>query len=115
MKRPAITLAMRLAVLKAHGASVMCSDCGADVLVSEVQIDHHLALVDGGAHEVENLRPLCINCHKHKSAREHKNNAKAKRIQKKRAKPSGNGSIKSRPFDTKWRKRMNGQVEKRND
>ena len=114
-KRPAITPAMRLSVLKAHGASVMCSDCGADVLVSDVQIDHHLALVDGGAHEVENLRPLCIPCHAAKSAREHKNNAKTKRIVKKRATPSGNGSIKSRGFDKTLRRKMNGQVEKRND
>lgn len=107
-KRPAITPAMRLAVLKAHGASVMCSDCGADVLVSDVQIDHHLALVDGGAHEVENLRPLCINCHKQKSAREHKNNAKAKRLLKKHSNPLPEGSIKSRPFQGS--RKFNGQI-----
>jgi len=65
VKRPAITPAMRLAVLKAHGATVMCSECGKLVPVTEVQIDHHLALVDGGEHSVENLRPLCPDpCHR---------------------------------------------------
>lgn len=97
-KRPAITPAMRLSVLKAHGASVMCSDCGADVLVSDVQIDHHLALVDGGAHEVSNLRPLCPRCHKLKSACEHKENCRAKRRLKKHSQPTPEGKIKSRPF-----------------
>lgn len=81
MKRPAITPAMRLQVLKEHKASVMCSECGRDVLLSEVQIDHHLALINGGTHTVDNLRPLCPDpCHKHKSAREHRGNAKSKRL-----------------------------------
>ena len=98
MKRPAITPAMRLAVLKDHKASVMCSECGRDVPVAEAQIDHHLALVDGGAHEVDNLRPLCPGCHKVKSAREHVANCKAKRLLKKHSNLTPEGKIKSRPF-----------------
>jgi hypothetical protein len=42
--------------------------------------DHHLALIDGGTNELSNRRLICIPCHKVKSAIEHKNNAKAKRI-----------------------------------
>lgn len=98
MKRPAITPAMRLAVLKAHGATVMCSNCGSDEMIGDIQIDHHLSLVDGGAHEVENLRPICIVCHKEKSAREHVANCKAKRLLKKHSQPRSEGKIKSRPF-----------------
>ena len=117
MKRPAITPAMRLAVLKAHGATVMCSECGKLVPVTEVQIDHHLALVDGGAHDVANLRPLCPCCHKFKSAREHIANCKAKRIQKMHEEhvaivlgeaerpPS---KIKSRPFQGS--RKFNGKI-----
>ncbi len=114
MKRPPITVAQRLHVLKKFGAVVLCQICGDAEYIAVVQIDHELALIDEGKHDAdENLRPVCIPCHAKKSAREHKNNAKTKRIQKKRAKPSGNGSIKSRGFDKTLRKRMNGQVEKR--
>ena len=107
-KRPAITPAMRLAVLKAHWATVMCSECGKLVPVTEVQIDHHLALVDGGAHDVANLRPLCPRCHKVKSAREHVANCKAKRLLKKHSSPTPEGSIKSRPFQGS--RKFNGKV-----
>jgi 5-methylcytosine-specific restriction endonuclease McrA len=99
MKRPAITPAMRLQVLKLHGALVCCQVCGAATYIADVDIDHELALIDGGSHDFQaNMRPVCKACHAIKSAREHKNNAKTKRIVKKRATPSGNGSIKSRPF-----------------
>jgi len=99
MKRPAITPAMRLQVLKLHGALVCCQVCGDATYIADIDIDHELALIDGGAHDFQaNMRPVCKTCHAIKSAREHKNNAKTKRIVKKRATPSGNGSIKSRPF-----------------
>ena len=99
MKRPAITPAMRLQVLKLHGAIVCCQICGDATYIADVDIDHTLALIDGGAHDFQaNMRPVCKRCHALKSAVEHRNNAKTKRVVKKRAKPSGNGSIKSRPF-----------------
>jgi 5-methylcytosine-specific restriction endonuclease McrA len=99
MKRPAITPAMRLQVLKLHGALVCCQVCGDATYIADIDIDHELALIDGGSHDFQaNMRPVCKACHAIKSAREHKNNAKTKRIVKKRATPSGNGSIKSRPF-----------------
>lgn len=114
MKRPAITASQRLHVLKRFGAVVLCQICGDPEYVAVIQIDHELSLVDEGAHCADtNLRPVCIPCHAKKSAREHKNNAKTKRIVKKRAKPSGNGSIKSRGFDKTLRRKMNGQTEKR--
>jgi len=114
MKRPAITPAMRLNVLKKFGAVVLCQICGDAEYVAVIQIDHELALVDGGLHCADtNLRPVCVPCHARKSGREHQNNAKTKRIVKKRATPSGNGSIKSRGFDKSLRRKMNGQVEKR--
>ena len=116
MKRPPITTAQRLHVLKKFGAVVLCQICGNPEYVAVIQIDHERSLIDGGAHDADtNLRPVCIPCHAAKSAREHKNNAKTKRIVKKRATPSGNGSIKSRGFDKTLRRKMNGQVEKRND
>ena len=113
MKRPAITASQRLHVLKRFGAVVLCQICGDAEYVAVIQIDHERSLVDGGEHCADtNLRPVCIPCHAKKSAREHKNNAKTKRIQKKRAKPSGNGSIKSRPFQGS--RKFNGEANWRN-
>lgn len=122
MKRPAITPQMRLSVFRDYGAVALCQICGSTQRIADMEIDHHLALIDGGDHYVTNLRPLCTQCHRPKSAIEHKNNAKAKRLAKAReelkAVLSGEkqktlGSIRSRGFDKQWRKRMNGQVEKR--
>ena len=113
MKRPAITPAMRLQVLKLHGALVCCQVCGDATYIADIDIDHELALIDGGSHDFQaNMRPVCKACHAIKSAREHKNNAKAKRIVKKRAAPSGNGSIKSRPFQGS--RKFNGEINWRN-
>ncbi len=113
MKRPAITPAMRLQVLKLHGAIVCCQVCGEATYIADIDIDHELALIDGGSHDFQaNMRPVCKGCHAVKSAKEHKNNCKAKRIVKKRATPSGNGSIKSRPFQA--RRKFNGEINWRN-
>jgi 5-methylcytosine-specific restriction endonuclease McrA len=98
-KRPAITPAMRLNVLKKFGAVVLCQICGDAEYVAVVQIDHERSLVDGGEHCADtNLRPVCIPCHARKSAREHKNNAKAKRLATKHSQPNQPGTIKSRGF-----------------
>lgn len=109
MKRPPITPAQRLHVLKKFGAVVLCQICGNPEYIAVIQIDHELALIDEGKHDKdENMRPVCIPCHAAKSAREHKNNAKTKRIVKKRARPSGNGKIKSRGFQGS--RKFNGEI-----
>lgn len=112
-KRQAITPTMRLNVLKQFGAVVLCQICGNPERIALVQIDHELALVNGGLHETEGLRPVCIPCHARKSAREHRENSKAKRLAKKHSNPKPPGKIKSRGFDKSLRKKMNGKVERR--
>jgi 5-methylcytosine-specific restriction endonuclease McrA len=90
---------MRLMVLKRFGAVVLCQLCAQSIYIADVEIDHHQALVDGGAHDWEsNMRPVCKGCHALKSAREHKNNAKAKRLATKHSQPKAPGTIKSRGF-----------------
>jgi hypothetical protein len=96
-KRPTITPTMKLEVLRRAKTLVPCSECMREALAKEsdpkviplwlvsqplenIQFDHHLALVDGGEHSVENLRPLCPLHHRIKSAREHVANCKAKRL-----------------------------------
>lgn len=113
VKRPAITQAMQLALWRRFG-SVLCSVCEIRLHGGLFHWDHHLALVDDGAHEVENVRPVCFLCHRKKSAREHKNNAKAKRLAKaKAAHEAGEkkaSRMKSRGFDKSMTRKFDGRV-----
>lgn len=79
--RPSFSKAQRLEVFETFGAIVCCQGEGCDsaIYIRGAHIDHHLALIDGGEHALPNFRPLCLPCHSKKSAREHRNNAKAKR------------------------------------
>lgn len=124
MTRPSITPAMRLAVLKLHGALVLCQLCAASVYLADVEIDHHVALIDGGAHDfATNMRPLCRACHAQKSAHEHRQNSKAKRLAQARAaheavlagEPKKPGKIKSRGFNRAYRRKLNGKTERRQE
>ena len=110
-KRPAITAAMQLALWKEHG-QVVCAHCGDTVDDWNMNWDHWLALVDGGAHEVDNLRPVCLPCHKEKSAHEHRENARAKRRAKKHSNPTPPGKIKSRGFDKTVTRGFDGKVKR---
>ena len=111
MKRPAITVSMRLDVFKSHGAVCLCQICGDVERIADMPLDHHLALIDGGEHLVSNLRPVCFRCHASKSATEHKNNAKSKRLLKKHGNPKPPGKIKSRSFQ--GHRKFNGEIVKR--
>ena len=87
IKRPSFTAAQRLATFEAFGAMVCCQGDGCDAVVriKGCDIDHHLAVIDGGTHDLSNWRPLCDPCHAKKSAREHIGNCRAKRLATARA------------------------------
>lgn len=55
-------------VALAHG--MRCVECGCVWVPSRDQIDHEVPLEQGGSNEDSNLRPLCDECHKAKTARE---------------------------------------------
>jgi len=95
-KRPTITATMKLEVLRQYETYVVCDGCEGLIPLKDVQFDHHLALVDGGAHTVDNLRPLCPDCHGPKSAYEHKENCRAKRRAKKHRPKSSPETAKGR-------------------
>jgi 5-methylcytosine-specific restriction endonuclease McrA len=82
-KRRPITDSMKMDVLRSRLTLVVCPGCLQMKPLHQMQFDHHLALVDGGKHTVENIRPFCIPCHREKSAHEHKENCRAKRRAKK--------------------------------
>jgi hypothetical protein len=116
VERKPVTQAMQLALWR-HWGIVYCQVCKIECCLfappSEQKgfhWDHHLAKVDGGPDTVENIRPVCVYCHRKKSAVEHKNNAKAKRIARKATEPKAPSLLKSRGFDTKYSKRMDGRV-----
>lgn len=119
MKRPSITDKMKLQVLRDHGAIVPCGGCSDAIKIDEIDYDHHRALIDDGEHDVSNLRPICRKCHTAKSAREHRNNAKCKRVA---AKHNGTfvkkgKKIPARPFPEQSRpfpsRKLSGQTERR--
>lgn len=122
MTRPRFTASQRLRCFEDHGAIVCCQAPGCDnaMYIKGCDIDHHLALIDGGKHEGENIRPICSSCHRKKSAREHKSNSKAKRVAKARevhravlakVMKRPEGKIKGAGF-TGWRK-FDGSIVRR--
>lgn len=121
--RKAITPAMKLVALQranVHGACYVCKRlCPQD----QFQFDHVQALVDGGAHDPENIAVICLWCHREKSAFEHQRNSKSKRLAQARAAheavlagaPKRPSTIKSRGFDRTFKKKLNGTTERRQE
>ena len=121
--RKAITPAMKWDALRradVHGACYVCKRlCPQD----QFQFDHVQALVDGGAHDPENIAVICLWCHREKSAFEHQRNSKSKRLAQARAaheavlagEPKKPSTIKSRGFDRTFKKKLNGKTERRQE
>jgi len=115
MKRRPITAAMKLEVLMKLGRWD-CYRCQQQFWLNEMQWDHVRALVDGGEHHPSNLRPVCVGCHREKSAFEVRRWAKHTRLEKARkaheavlaGEPKKPGSIKSRGFQ--GHKKFNGEA-----
>lgn len=76
----------------------------------EWDLDHKVALCNGGEHRESNLFPALRDKHRKKTAEDLKLKAKVARVRKKHL---GIDKPKSRGFDKRWRKRMDGSVERR--
>jgi NAD-dependent dihydropyrimidine dehydrogenase PreA subunit len=119
MKRKAITPLMKLVALQKARLQADCYVCRRTCGQDGFQFDHVQALVDGGAHDAENIMVICLWCHREKSAFEHQRNAKSKRLERARAaheavlagEPKQPGKIKSAGFKG-WRKFNGQQVRK---
>lgn len=83
-----------------------CQECGKPTYRG-AEYDHRIPCALGGTNELENCVVLCAPCHKRKT-REHDRPAidKSKRIAEKRM----GLRAKSRGFDTRYRKKMDGTV-----
>lgn len=78
--RRALTKAERQRLLDAYGC---CAGCGRHVASYEKwEADHIKPLVEGGADELENMQPLCPQCHAAKSGGENRARGKTRRIQR---------------------------------
>lgn len=97
--------------LAADGRCGICRE----KIVGKVEWDHHLALVFGGTNANDNWRPLHPECHRRKSAIEHRANCKAKRLHRSfvLGEKRKTRKIKSRGFSKEWRRRFDGRVERR--
>lgn len=80
---------------------------------AEWHCEHLIPRADGGSDEADNLYPICIPCHKPKTANDVKWIAKGKRV---RAKHEGIWQS-SRPMPgsrrSPFKRKMNGKIEKR--
>lgn len=88
-----------------------CAECGQPLGGRNgCEIDHIVALANGGAHRESNLRPLCIDCHKPKTAADRKVKAKGDRIIKRHF--LGKKAKNPLPFGrrSKWKKKITGEI-----
>ena len=73
---------VRLRVFDAHGGK--CAECGMKLgPATPWDLDHTVALVNGGENAEGNLRPLCKPCHRGKSAEDVAQKAKDRRVRSK--------------------------------
>ena len=81
VRRKPLPSAVRDAVIATAGGACVCCD---EPMI-ECEVDHILPVHLGGGDEMDNLRAICVRCHRTKSALETKARAKADRIRKKRS------------------------------
>lgn len=90
--------------------------CGCEQEISAatgIDWDHVIPLELGGEDEIENMQPLTVRCHKAKTARDHGDIAKAKRRQAKHLGLKGRKQLIPGSRGTRFRKRLDGTVERR--
>lgn len=114
-KRKPLTQKQRVALFVSHDGK--CCICGGKIAVGERWIDEHVApLWRDGDNSTDNRAPAHEGCARKKTASEAKERAKSRRVA---AKHIGAHVKKGPPMPgskrSKWRKRMNGNVERRED
>ena len=109
-RRKHIKKAVREAVWERDGGA--CVECGS---TSDLQLEHELPDWFGGAPSVENLRLMCVDCHKPKTREDVARIAKTKRQQRYhetgRSRARKGPPMRSRGFQG-WR-RFDGSIVRR--
>lgn len=90
-----------------------CAVCQTKLTFEPHQIrdEHIVSLFGGGSNDLSNRELRCPDCVKPKNAEDAARHAKIKRLRGE-TKTGPKKKIQSRGFDKRYRKRMNGQVEK---
>lgn len=91
----------------------LCACCGEPLGDEPWDIDHTIPIALGGLHELSNWQPLIRSHHRAKTKADVKAIAKVRRIRKTDAGENKSRNIVSRGFDKRFRKRLDGTVEKR--
>jgi 5-methylcytosine-specific restriction endonuclease McrA len=101
---------VRIRVFDRAGGKCQC--CTRKIRAGERWVaDHIVALVNGGENSERNLQLLCDWCDR--KVKTPADVAEKKIVARKRAKHLGIDKPKSRGFDKRWRKKMDGSVERR--
>jgi len=109
----AIPPRVRLRVFEAHEGR--CAISGRKIMAGDKwQIDHKVALINGGQHRETNLQPVLDAPHKAKTAEDVKIKAKNDRVRKKHLgiKPKSKRSIPGSK-DSRWKRKIDGTIERR--
>lgn len=109
-----------LRVCLLNGATIPCALCKEPISladVAEAERDHFLPVALGGTDDLANQGYVHGPCHKAKSRTDLQQTRKADRQKRKHKTGRSSGKkqfkvIKSRGFDTRYRKKLNGDVER---
>lgn len=110
-KRKSLTLRDRVELFWAREGK--CDRCEIKLMHRKYEIDHRIALCNGGSNDHANLRLLCLACHKSKTRKDVKAAAKGVRIQAQHI-----GAKRSRnplPFGRRspFKKKLTGEIVRR--
>lgn len=100
---------VRLRVFEAHGG--MCALTGRKITAADKwDVDHIIALANGGEHREKNLQPVLATAHREKTREDVALKSKIARVRKKhlgiyRPKSTLAGSKQS-----KWKRKVNGEI-----
>jgi len=110
-----IPMRVRLRVFEAHGG--ICGISGRKITpADDWQIDHIIALANGGEHRENNLQPVLAEPHKVKTRTDVARKAKSNRVRAKHL--TGRGTARKGPpmpgsRDSQWKRKIDGTVERR--
>lgn len=108
IKRRRLSATARMRIFEASGAQ--CHICAQPIRVGDKwEIEHRIPLALGGVDDESNMRPAHRTCHATKTKADNAAWSKAKRMRAKHI-----GADRPRGWQSKWRRKINGETVLRN-